>query len=330
MATTTPFAYNPSLSPISGTVQVGTLAVGITEQDYSVDPGGVDFWMGPDEDLGYVIAQPVSGDTQPTPISGVTASVGFFRSTGLTESSFIQVSNVVGSQIFTGGTQAKTWLNANGYWTSYTGIVNGSVQFTSTPSQYLSIPNSTAFTQNQAFTIETWFYPTSNTGGYVWAMLQPDFLTVKYSGNKFIIDMSYVGNPPGYFTLSTTYAINNWYHIALTWTGTAGKLFINGEVEWTFTGAGGLVNAGNPLLIGQYQSQGQPTPLGYISNFRVVKGTPFYTSPFTPPTSPLTAILGTQLLLNTYNGANFLQDSSINNFTITNNGSVTSSTFNPF
>ena len=79
MAITTPLAYNPSLSPISGTDQVGTLAVGITEQDYSTDPGGVKWWMGANEENGYVIAVPVSGNTQPTPISGVTASVGFYR-----------------------------------------------------------------------------------------------------------------------------------------------------------------------------------------------------------------------------------------------------------
>jgi hypothetical protein len=66
MATTTPLAYNPSLSPISGTTQVGQLAVGTANQDYSISPGGVTWWMGPDEDLGYVIAVPVSGNTQPT------------------------------------------------------------------------------------------------------------------------------------------------------------------------------------------------------------------------------------------------------------------------
>ena len=70
MATTTPFAYNPSLSPISGTTQVGTFAVGTTQQDYSINPGGVTWWMGPDEDLGYVIAIPVSGNTQQTPVVG--------------------------------------------------------------------------------------------------------------------------------------------------------------------------------------------------------------------------------------------------------------------
>jgi hypothetical protein len=69
MATTTPLAYNPSLTPISGTTQVGQLAVGTTNQDYSTSPGGVTWWMGPDEDLGYVIAVPVSGNTQPTPVT---------------------------------------------------------------------------------------------------------------------------------------------------------------------------------------------------------------------------------------------------------------------
>ena len=58
MATTTPLAYNTG-STIAGTTQVGSLAVGTTDQDYSVSPGGVTWWMGPDEDLGYVIGVPV-------------------------------------------------------------------------------------------------------------------------------------------------------------------------------------------------------------------------------------------------------------------------------
>jgi Concanavalin A-like lectin/glucanases superfamily len=68
MAITTPLGYNPSASPISGTDQVGTLAVGVTDQDYSIDPGGIKWWMAPDESTGYVIAVPVSGNTQPTPL----------------------------------------------------------------------------------------------------------------------------------------------------------------------------------------------------------------------------------------------------------------------
>lgn len=75
MATTTPLAYNTG-SPISGTTQVGNLAVGTTQQNYSSSPGNVKWWMGPDEDLGYVIGYPVSGNTQPTPIfSGAPSGI---------------------------------------------------------------------------------------------------------------------------------------------------------------------------------------------------------------------------------------------------------------
>jgi hypothetical protein len=123
MATTTPLAYNPSLSPIAGTTQVGTLAVGTTQQDYSINPGGVTWWMGPDEDLGYVIGIPVAGGTQPTPIAGVFASLGFYRSEDLTDNSFVGLTNSVFNQNFTSATEASTWLTNNGYWNSYSGPV---------------------------------------------------------------------------------------------------------------------------------------------------------------------------------------------------------------
>ena len=222
-------------------------------------------------------------------------------------------------------------------------LVNGSVLFNATPTQYLTVPNNAAFTQNQAFTIETWFYPTSTTGGYVWSMLQTNFLTLRYNSSQFVIDMSFVGNPPGYTPAGRTYGANTWYHLSISWNGTNGWLFVNGVIEATFTGAGATVTSGNAFYIGQYQSQSQPTPLGYVSNFRAVKGVAVYTGAFTVPTSPLTltqsagtnisAITAgqTQLLLNTYSaGANFLTDASTNNFTVTNNGNVTSSAVNPF
>ena len=125
MATTTPLSYNPSLSPIAGTIQVGQLAVGTTDQDYSTSPGGVTWWMGPDEDLGYVIGVPVSGNTQPTQIPGVFASVGFFRSDDLTDSSFINIAEYVANeyntpQTFSSATDASNWLTTNGFWNSYT------------------------------------------------------------------------------------------------------------------------------------------------------------------------------------------------------------------
>jgi hypothetical protein len=114
MATTRPFSYNTG-SPISGTTQVGNLAVGTPVSGFT----GMEWWNGPDEDLGYVIAQPVSGDTQPTPISDVTASVGFFRTSGFNDNEFIDIANILLNETYNNVLDASTELTYNGYWNSY-------------------------------------------------------------------------------------------------------------------------------------------------------------------------------------------------------------------
>ena len=119
MATITPVAYNTG-STIDGTLQYGNLAVADTEQDYGAFPGGVRFWATPNQDLGYVIATEVPSGNQPNPLS-IPAFVGFYRSADLSEASFVELSNQITeySQNFTNGDDAKTWLENNGYWTSY-------------------------------------------------------------------------------------------------------------------------------------------------------------------------------------------------------------------
>jgi hypothetical protein len=61
-----PFAYNPSLTPITGTDQIGTLAVGYPTAGFAST--GLQWWEGPSEATGYVIAKPVSLGNQPTPV----------------------------------------------------------------------------------------------------------------------------------------------------------------------------------------------------------------------------------------------------------------------
>lgn len=119
MATARPFAYNTG-STIPGTEQIGSLSIGAPTSGFTNNP---QYWNGPNEDLGYVIAKSISGNTQPTPVSGMTASVGFNRSSALTESSFIEIAEVVSGQSFLTGNDAKTWLNNNGYWTSFEGFL---------------------------------------------------------------------------------------------------------------------------------------------------------------------------------------------------------------
>jgi hypothetical protein len=125
MATSRPFAYNPIPpgSEISGTTQFVNLAIGVLNEQYDEDYGGVKWWEGPDEDLGYIICQPISGNTQPTPISGLTASVGFYRTTAFTDSAFLLLCNKLPARKnqvkFQTTNEATVWLTANGYWTNY-------------------------------------------------------------------------------------------------------------------------------------------------------------------------------------------------------------------
>lgn len=125
MSTSRAFAYNTG-STITGTIQVGNLAVGTPTAGFAAT--GIAWWDGPDEDLGYVIAVPISGNTQPTPVVGVTASVGFYRTKTLTENEFISLSEFVSKkfdnpQTFASGNDASTWLTNNGYWNSWVFIL---------------------------------------------------------------------------------------------------------------------------------------------------------------------------------------------------------------
>lgn len=115
MSTARPFAYNTG-SPIAGTEQVGDLAVGFPTAGFPST--GLQWWNGPDEDLGYVIAHTVPSGNQPNPLN-IPAYVGFYRSPLKTEQSFVDMVNQFFNQTFTTGNQCKTYLNNNGYWTSY-------------------------------------------------------------------------------------------------------------------------------------------------------------------------------------------------------------------
>jgi outer membrane biosynthesis protein TonB len=127
MATSRPFAYNTGAS-ISGTTQFGSLIVGDINADYGSDYGGVKWWGGPDEDLRYIIGTSRPGGQPVPPGVGGTAQVGFWGTPlgDKTDSAFLNLANYVGSLSsqppFATTNDAVTWLNANGYYTSYTSI----------------------------------------------------------------------------------------------------------------------------------------------------------------------------------------------------------------
>ena len=114
--TSRPFAYNTG-STISGTTQVGTLAVGTPVNGFSETK--LIWWNGPNENLGYVIANSVPNNTQPTPIQHVYASVGFFRTNGLSEMSFAALASKILNMDLRTGNDASYQLTINGFWNSW-------------------------------------------------------------------------------------------------------------------------------------------------------------------------------------------------------------------
>lgn len=144
MATHRPFCYNVGSDPlITGTEQVGDIAAGINLS--SITPSQ-EWWNGPDEDVGYVIAYvDPSGDRPNGPErvlgNNYVCHIGFFRTPEKTDLSFIKLVRIIsGDSSFVTGEQAKSWLTSNGYWTSWPGALpSGMVLFLDSGSQ-VSLP----------------------------------------------------------------------------------------------------------------------------------------------------------------------------------------------
>jgi hypothetical protein len=162
---TTPFAYNPSQSTIAGTTNLVNLAIGTTAQHYGANPGGLTWWMGPEDTTGYLICRPVPAGNQPTQL-GAIGTVRFARSVAKTDQSFLDLTNYIkrdlgGLPNLASASAALTWLNDNGYWTSwvqpyiaglykttYSGYFADNVNFFATATQQ-------AFGANPATSVQT-------------------------------------------------------------------------------------------------------------------------------------------------------------------------------
>ena len=221
MAVTTPVGYNPSLSPITGTTQVGTLAVGATAQEYSRKPGGITYWMSPDQTLGYVIAKPIPGGNQSTrPAIGATSAyVGFSRSASSTDSSFVGLVNQIaaGATAFssTQASQAKTWLNNNGYWTSYNSIVTTNLILN------LDATNTSSYSGSGS----TW-YDISGSGNNFTLVNSPSYSS-NFNGYITFDDLSsQYGTGPNVGNLST-WTVEVWFRASKSLSGKVTSLLTN-------------------------------------------------------------------------------------------------------
>ena len=207
---------------------------------------------------------------------------------------------------------------------------------------YLSAPSGAGALGTNPFTIEFWYYGIANGNAY--ATVVSKNVTGSPSSGTWGFGINFNGTPSvwfsyyttGFVDVQTSQAVSNqqWHHIAATRNGTVLNLYLDGVLTQTATLPSNFSfgPSSDPTLIG-YNSRNSAYINGYISNLRIVNGTAVYTSAFTPPTTPLTAIANTALLtLQNKNGANnnTFYDDSVNNFAITRTGTPTQGTFTPF
>ena len=217
--------------------------------------------------------------------------------------------------------------------------ISYSVYFAGGASDYLTVTTgSSQLNLPSDFTVELWFCETNTTptipqfasgttGGFACGINA-------YDGNATRkLDWRAYGSAPVYGVTAIT--TNVWHHAAYVKSGSTFRIFLDGVLEY-YNGSYSTTFTSTATYIGSQNSGDASYSFrGYISNFRVVKGTAVYTtssttigaSIFTPSTTPLTAITNTALL--TCQSTRII-DNSTNALTMTGTGTYTIKQFNPF
>lgn len=218
----------------------------------------------------------------------------------------------------------------------YTTTANGGSGYFDGSGDYLTAPYTTAnfdwYTAGVDFTIEYWFFANSLTGtsyvdggttkstvvGNRSATTTTDYWSFGPNVSGTVTFYYFNGSPVAVNSTSTITA-NSWNHIAMTKTSSGITIFVNGVAQTTTAISGTPQSSASfPITVGQGNNTSYS---GYVSNLRIVRGTAIYSGNFTPPTSPLTAVTNTKLLLSATN-AGIFDGAAINNMETVGNAQV--------
>ena len=165
-----------------------------------------------------------------------------------------------------------------------------SVYFSGTTDQISFASNANLIPGTGDFTVEFWMKLNSSS---VTAPGNIFHLNVNGSLGIYVVSTAIQiarYNTGADLTYNFTWTIGTWYHVACTRQSGTARIFINGSLV-----ASGAVATNYSTQSGAVVGGGGVTA-GYVSNVRYIVGTSLYNSSFSVPTSPLTAVSGTQLL----------------------------------
>ena len=184
---------------------------------------------------------------------------------------------------------------------------------------YFQVPQTTDLDLTGDFTVECWAYFNDTAGGsglmgkwsgtglFGWTLYATASDFWFYTGN------SGTAATQGAFTFGVP-AVNQWYHLAISRTGSTISTYVNGTRTTTITDSNNCT-ANTELTIGSDGSALSAWSLnGYMRDVRIVNGTGLYTgTSFAVPTEPLTAVTNTKFLLG---DLPYFKDQSTSNNTI--------------
>lgn len=204
----------------------------------------------------------------------------------------------------------------------------GSFKFDGITPQYLSILNNSDFFPGTGdFTVEWWQYQYSND-------IYPRAWTIGQSPAHFGISVENGDIISWENTNSESFSMNDWQeiwiHLAICRLNGMTTIYQDGQVIGTYQDVNNIEVSSDDLVIGMdtlYPTLSRFD--GYITNLHFVIGTALYSDPFDKPTSPITPVSNTKLLL-LCNSNNPFMDSSLYDREVTNVSGVAWESFNPF
>ena len=158
---------------------------------------------------------------------------------------------------------------------------------------YLTTPDNVGFQFGTgAFTMEAWIYLISKPKN-VAAVIATGTASFGAGSYYFVVDgsnkLQFGGAGVSTLLSTSTISTGQWYHVAVSRSGTTTRIFIDGTLEDTEASDTTSYNySTNNLLIGRngWDSSGNQGFHGYIDEVRITKGVARYTATFTAPTAP--------------------------------------------